>query len=219
MSATNPLPLIRSPIVSITRLSVRALKAVPLAALLAVAACSNNTYADVTRFHSNAPISRGTLAIVPPDPAMADSLEFRTHAESVAVQMRRLGYSTGLPASQVEFIATLDITQVDGMGNVSRPGVSVGAGVGVPIGSNAGVGANVAVPVGSSRRNPALRTTTVAVTIQRRADRAQIWEGRATKEVSASDNLAAATNAVPALAEALFREFPGTPGQTVRVRL
>ena len=202
-----------------TCISARALKALPLAALLAVAGCSNNIYADVTRFHTNAPISRGTLAIVPPDPAMADSLEFRTHAESVAVQMRRLGFSTGLPASQVEFLATLDITQVDAMGNVTRPGVSVGGGVGIPLGSNAGIGANVAVPVGSSRRNPALRTTTVAVNIQRRADRVQIWEGRATKEVGAGDDLAAATNAVPALAEALFREFPGTPGQTVRVRL
>jgi hypothetical protein len=199
--------------------ATRALKALPLAAILAVAACSNNIYADVTRFHTNAPISRGTLAIVPPDPAMANSLEFRTHAETVAVQMRRLGYSTGLPASQVEFLAVVDITQVDAMGNVSRPGVSVGGGVGVPIGNNAAIGANVAVPVGSSRRNPALRTSTLAVTIQRRADRAQIWEGRATKQVAANDDLAAATNAVPALAEALFREFPGTPGQTVRVRL
>jgi hypothetical protein len=199
--------------------AARALKALPLAAILAVAACSNNIYADVTRFHTNQPISRGTLAIVPPDPAMANSLEFRTHAETVAVQMRRLGYSTGLPASQAEFLATVDITQVDAQGNVSRPGVSVGGGVGVPIGSNAAIGANVAVPVGGSRRNPALRTTTLAVSIQRRADRAQIWEGRATKQIAANDDLAAATNAVPALAEALFREFPGTPGQTVRVRL
>lgn len=199
--------------------AARAVKALPLAAILAVAACSNNIYADVTRFHTNAPISRGTIAIIPPDPAMANSLEFRTHAETVAVQMRRLGYSTGLPASQVEFLATVDITQVDAQGNVSRPGVSVGGGVGVPIGNNAAIGANVAVPVGSSRRNPAQRTSTLAVTIQRRVDRAQIWEGRATKQVAANDDLAAATNAVPALADALFREFPGTPGQTVRVRL
>jgi hypothetical protein len=192
---------------------------VPMVAMLALAACSNNIYADVTRFHANQPISRGTLAIVPPDPAMANSLEFRTHAETVAVQMRRLGYSTGLPATEVDYVATLDITQVDAMGNVSRPGVSVGGGIGIPIGSNAAIGANVATPVGGSRRNPALRTTTLAVSIQRRADRTQIWEGRATKQIAANQDLAAATNAVPALAEALFREFPGTPGQTVRVRL
>ena len=40
--------------------------------------------------------------------------------------MRRLGYSTGLPASQVDFLATIDITQADAAGNVTRPGVTVG---------------------------------------------------------------------------------------------
>ena len=176
---------------SLTRLSVRAVKALPLAALLAVAACSNNIYADVTRFHSNAPISRGTLAIVPTDPALANNLEFRTHAETVAVQMRRLGYTTGLPANQVDYVAAVEITQIG-------PSPAQGNG---------------------TRRNPTMRSSTLSVTIQRRADGAQIWQGRATKQVPAADDLAAATNAVPALADALFREFPGTPGQTVRVRL
>lgn len=176
---------------SMTRLSVRALQALPLAALLAVAACSNNTYADVTRFHSNAPISRGTLAIIPTDPAQANNLEFRTHAETVAVQLRRLGYTTGLPASQVDYIAVVDFTQIG-------PSPAQGNG---------------------TRRNPTMRDSTLSVTIQRRADSAQIWQGRASKQVPVSDDMAAATKAVPALAEALFREFPGTPGQTVRVRL
>ena len=61
---------------------------VPVVAMLALAGCSNNLYADVTRFHTNQPISRGTLAIVPADPSMANSLEFRTHAETVAVGHR-----------------------------------------------------------------------------------------------------------------------------------
>lgn len=191
----------------------------PFAALVSLSACSSNIYADVTRFHTNQPISRGTLAVVPIDPSMAGSLEFRTHAETVAVQMRRLGYSTGLPTSQVDYLATIDITQADGAGNVTRPGVNVSGGVGVPIGSNAGLGANVAVPVSGSRRNPALRTTTLFVQIARRADRTQIWEGRASKQVNAGDDIANTTLAVPALADALFREFPGTPGVTVRVRI
>ena len=188
-------------------------------ALLALTACSNNLYADVTRFHTNQPINRGTLAVVPLDPSVANSLEWRTHAETVAVQMRRLGYQTGLPQSQVAYIATIDIAQADGAGNVTRPGVIVGAGIGVPIGSNAGLGANVAVPVGSSRRNPAQRATTLFVQIKRQADSVQIWEGRAVKQVGAGEDIAAATRAVPLLAEALFREFPGTPGQTVQVRI
>lgn len=197
----------------------RSLAVLPVAAMLALSACSNNSYADVVRFHSNQPISRGTLAIVPADPAVADSLEFRTHAESVAVQMRRVGYSTGLPLSQVQYIATMDVTQADSAGNVTRPGVTVGGGVGVPIGSNAGVGASVAVPVNSSRRNPAMRGTTLSVQIRRAADRTNIWEGRASKEANVNDDGANAGTAVPMLAEALFRDFPGTTGQTTRVRL
>lgn len=196
------------------------LTAVPMAATLALSACSNNTYADVVRFHNNQPISRGTLAVVPSEPGVANSLEWRTHAETVAVQMRRIGYSTGLPLSQVQYVATVDITQADAAGNVTRPGLTVGAGVGVPIGNNSGLGANVAVPVGSgSRRNPTMRSSTLSVQIQRTSDRANIWEGRATKEAGVNDAGANATTAVPMLAEALFREFPGTPGVTVRVRL
>jgi hypothetical protein len=201
-------------------MNTKLLAIVPMAAMMALAACSSNTYADVTRFHNNQPINRGTLAVVPAEPAVANSLEFRTHAETVAVQLRRLGYTTGLPASQVQYIATIDITQADAQGNVTRPGVTVGAGVGVPIGSNSGLGANVAVPVGSSsRRNPVTRTTALSVQIRRTGDNANIWEGRAVKEANASADGANATTAVPLLAEALFREFPGTPGVTTRVRL
>ena len=193
--------------------------AFPIVAALALAACSSNSYADVVRFHTNQPITRGTLAIVPADPAAANSLEFRTHAETVAVEMRRLGYTTGLPADQVQYLAILDITQVDAQGNVTRPGMTVGAGVGTSSG-NVGLGANVAVPVGSSsRRNPAQRTTTLSVQIQNRADGAKVWEGRATKQADAASQAATATSAVPALAGALFSDFPGKPGVTQQVRL
>jgi hypothetical protein len=200
------------------------MRTLPLAALattamLALSACSNNTYADVVRFHNNQPITRGTLAIVPADPSVADSLEFRTHAETVAVQMRRIGYTTGLPLSQVQYVATMDVTQADSMGNITRPGVTVGAGIGAPIGNNAGVGANVAVPVNSSRRNPAMRSTTLSVQIRAAATRANIWEGRATKEANVNEAGANAGTAVPLLAEVLFRDFPGVTGQATRERL
>lgn len=193
--------------------------ALPLAAMLVLSACSSNNYAEVVRFHSNQPITRGTLAIAAADPSVADSLEFRTHAETVAVQLRRLGYTTGLPLAQVQYVATVDVTQADSQGNITRPGVTVGGGVGVPIGNNFGIGANVAVPVGSSRRNPALRSTTLSVQIRRAADRVNVWEGRATKEANINDAGANAANAVPMLAEALFRDFPGVTGAPALVRL
>jgi hypothetical protein len=178
--------------------------AVPVALMLALSACGGN-YAEVVRFHSNAPISRGTLAIVPPDAAMADSLEFRTNAETVAVQMRRIGYTTGLPLNQVQYVATLDITQTDGAGNVTRPGAPNSA--------------PVAAPASSSRRNPAKVTTTMSVQIRNRTTNATVWEGRASHEAEAGSRNATTTIIVPELAKALFGDFPGMPGVTKRVTL
>ena len=184
--------------------------ATSIALMLALSACNRGgTYADVARFHSNQPINRGTLFIQPVEASMANNLEFRTHAESVAVEMRRLGFQTVPDASQAQYVATLDIAQTDGT-TVTRPGLTVG----VPVGP-----AVIATPVGRGPRNATERTTTVAVVIQRQADGAKIWEGRASKTANAGDQGATLTWAVPALAGALFTDFPGKPGVTQQVRL
>lgn len=184
--------------------------ALPLALMLALGACSSsNQYAEVARFHTNQPINRGTLAIVPADPAVADSLEFRTHAETVAIEMRRLGFTTGLPADQVQYVATVDITQSDGQ-TVVRAGTSVG----VPIGP-----IDVGLPVGRGPRVATNRATTLSVQIRRTSDNQMVWEGRATTEAAAGSADATLTAAVPRLAGALFQDFPGTPGATVNVRI
>lgn len=188
----------------------RVLAATSIALMLALAACGrNNVYADVARFHSNQPINRGTLFIQPVDPVLANNLEFRTHAESVAVEMRRQGFQTVPSASQAQYVATLDITQTDGT-TVTRPGMTVG----VPVGP-----AVIATPVGRGPRNATERTTTVAVTIKRQADDVQLWQGRASKTANAGSQGATLTWAVPALAGALFKDFPGPAGVTQQVRI
>jgi hypothetical protein len=186
------------------------LAATSVALMLALAGCGrNNVYADVARFHTNQPINRGTIFIQPVDPAMANNLEFRTHAESVAVEMRRQGFQTVPTADQAQYIATLDITQTDGT-TVTRPGMTVG----VPVGA-----VTVATPVGRGPRNATERTTTVGVQIKRQSDGTQVWEGRASKTANAGSQGATLTWAVPTLAEALFRDFPGPAGVTQQVRL
>jgi hypothetical protein len=181
-----------------------------IALMIALSACGRNDItADVARFHTNQPINRGTLFIQPLDAASMNNLEFRTHAESVAVEMRRQGFQTVPDPAQAQYLATLDITQTDGT-TVTRPGVTVG----VPVGS-----AVIATPVGRGPRNSTERTTTIGVQIKRQADGVQIWEGRASKTASAGSEQANLTWAVPALAGALFKDFPGTPGATQQVRL
>ena len=176
---------------------------------LALGACNRGPTAEVARFHTNQPINRGTLFIQPADPATANSLEFRTHAESVAVEMRRLGFQTVPDAGQAQYLAVLDIAQTDGT-TTTRPGTTVGAPIGPVV---------VATPVGRGPRNSTERTTTVAVVIQRSADSQKVWEGRASKTAAADSNESKLTWAVPALAGALFRDFPGKPGVTQTVRL
>ncbi len=194
---------------SVTQRKPMIFVAASMAAMLALSACSSGTYADVARFHTNQPINRGTLFIEPADPGMGTSLEFRTHAETVAVEMRRQGFQTVPDISQAQYIAVLDIAQTDGT-TVTRPGTTVG----VPVGPTV-----VATPVGRGPRSATERTTTVAVQIRRAGDSIKIWEGRASKTANAGSQEATLTWAVPALAGALFQDFPGTPGATVQVRI
>jgi hypothetical protein len=183
--------------------------ALPLAALMALSACANNLYADVARFHANQPINRGTLYLQPADPAMGQSLEFRTHSETVAIQLRRNGFQTVPSADQAQYLGTVDITQTDGT-TMTRPGTAAS----IPAGQSV-----MATPVGGGPRSSGDRTTTLAVQIKRGNDQAAVWEGRASLTGRAGSTEATLTWAVPALSGALFREFPGTPGVTQQVRL
>jgi hypothetical protein len=60
--------------------------------------------------------------------------------------------------------------------------------------------------------------TELAVRIQRRSDATVAWEARGRLEARANAPLAARGAAVDALAAALFRDFPGESGRTIRVR-
>lgn len=56
------------------------------------------------------------------------------------------------------------------------------------------------------------------VRIQRRSDATVSWEGRAEAEARAGSPAADRATAVDALAAALFRDFPGESGRTIRAR-
>ena len=69
----------------------------------------------------------------------------------------------------------------------------------------------------TSRPNGAVMTE-LAVRVQRRSDATVAWEGRAQAEAQANSPMAQRAAAVDALAEALFRDFPGESGRTIRAR-
>jgi hypothetical protein len=59
--------------------------------------------------------------------------------------------------------------------------------------------------------------TSLAVRIIRRSDRLVIWEGTAVQSAKAGSPDAQPGIAAAKLAEALFKDFPGVSGETIRV--
>lgn len=173
---------------------------------------------SVTRFHLGQPIARAAIAVEPSDPADANSLEFDAVADAVGRELTRLGWTVQKGNARSEQVAIVSVTQSDRIAP-RRSGFSIGIGGGT--GSygrhgGVGVGGGVEVPVG--RRSDRLITTQLSVRIQRRSDATVAWEGRAEFEARAGTPDASRAAAASHLAAALFRDFPGESGRTIRVR-
>lgn len=186
---------------------------VPAAAALALAACASSPQAQVVRFHTGQPISRGTIVIVPANDAMAGTLEFQTQAASITPHLQANGFTVVTDASQAQFTARVDVATASRMGQPRGSNVSVGVGGGFSTG-NVGIGTNVRVPVGGNNQPTSITGTTLSVSIIDNATSTAIWEGRASTEGSA--NQPSGTPAAPQLAQALFQDFPGPSGTTTR---
>lgn len=147
--------------------------------------------ADVTRFHLGQPIARATIAVEAFDPADANSPEFGSHANAVAQQLGRLGWTVGAPRTATEQVALIDVTQGGG--------------------SRMGLGAGAAAPAEAV-------ATRLDVRIKRRSDGTVFWEGRAVDQARGATSPEQRASAVQRLADALFRDFPGESGRTIRTR-
>ena len=95
-----------------------------------------------------------------------------------------------------------------------RSPVSVGVGGSKgTYGSGVGLGLGINLGGGSA---PQLQTT-LAVRILRRSDQLVIWEGTAVQAAKVGSPAAQPGIAASKLAEALFKDFPGVSGETIRV--
>ena len=192
-----------------------------LAAMTLVAGCATTdapSETSVTRFHLGQPIARGQIAIEATDPHDVGSLEFSQIATSVGRELTRLGW-TIVPGGTSEQVATVALTQ-QSREAARRSGLSVGIGGGT--GSygrhgGVGIGGGVTVPVGG-RGSDLIVGSRLNVRIQRRSDATVAWEGRAELEARAGTPLSGRAGAADRLAAALFRDFPGESGRTIRVR-
>lgn len=171
---------------------------------------------DVTRFHLNQQVAKGPIAIEPSNPAMAGSLSFSAPQAAVARQLTRLGWTVVPGNARTEQVAMIDFTQGEGVAQARRSPFSIGIGGGTG-GYSSGVGVGASVGIGGGRRGQAVASE-LRVGLKRRSEGTVFWEGRAQTQASAGNPAADPAGAAEKLADALFRDFPGESGRTIRVK-
>ena len=178
---------------------------------------------EATRFHRlEAPaLPPGRYAFVAPDSATSPSLANRGYEIAVARQLDRLGLSgaqtmaAGTAEYQVSVHVSRDRAPADAAGRAA--GVSVGVGGG-PGGYRSGLGVGVGLDLTqllADRRD--LVVTTLSVRLTRTGESLPLWEGRAQSVARTGTPAAQPELDADKLATALFRDFPGRSGETIRV--
>ena len=185
-------------------------------ALLALSGCVVPTGpVEVTRFNRAAEgvtYGSGTYSVaLPGEAAAGQSLAATPYVAAVAREMQRLGYAEKIGAAQVTAEVRVSSERLEPQ---RRSPVSVGVG-GSTGGYGSGVGLGVGFNLGGGSK--AQVETTLSVRIIRRSDNLVIWEGKASQAAKAGSPAAQPGIAASKLAEALFKDFPGVSGETIRV--
>ena len=189
-------------------------QALALTALALLAACTTNRFeADVTRFHMAQPGLRGSVYLEPLDKAAAGTLEFQNYASAVGAELTEHGFSVASAREGAEYVGVLAYGQTtrEGVGGGSPITIGIGGGT---FGKNVGVGLGTSFGIGE-KKTKETAINMLALKIERASDKSVLWEGRAVAEAGSTTRYGPLAAAVPALADALLRDFPGTSGQTV----
>lgn len=197
----------------------RSLATTVLAVLLLSGCVAMTPPVDVTRFHRAqvTPIVPGSVVIEAnvTDEGHSRSIEYATYDAALLRELQRVGFSEARDsAANSEYVVryTIERARIDAGG--SRSPVSVG--VGGSTGSyGSGVGLGIGINLGG--RPKAKIATELSVRITRRDDSSAVWEGRASVEAKEGSPASQPGLAAAKLAEALFRDFPGESGVTIRV--
>lgn len=204
------------------------LAVVPLL-MLALSACASGFNSQVTRFASQLPAPQGqTFAVVSDDPALAGGLEFSQYSRLVEDRMAGLGYRPAAPEAAT-LIVRFDYGVDKGRERVRRTpmvdpfwsdwygprygywGYGRRGGFYRPM-SAWGYGWYDPWFDGGVE-NYTVYTSGISLKIDRRADGQRLFEGKA-EAASVSNRL---QYLVPNLVEAMFTDFPGNSGETVRI--
>lgn len=203
------------------------LAVVPLL-LFALSACASGFNSQVTRFASQLPAPQGqTFAVVADDPALAGGLEFSQYARLVEDRMARLGYRPAAPEAAT-LLVRFDYGVDKGRERVRRSPLAdpfwsdwYGPRYGYWGYGRRGFYRPASV-WGYGWYDPwfdggvesyTVYTSGISLKIDRKADGQRLFEGKA-EAASVSNRL---QYLVPNLVEAMFTDFPGNSGETVRI--
>jgi len=198
--------------------------ALPLALVVGVSACATPFKADVSRFAAVLPAPQGqTFAVVAEDPKLAGGLEFALYADVVAKEMEQLGYARASSPETANMLVRFDYGVDNGRERVrTDPGVGFVDPYWGPWGRfggfyNRGWGYGFNDPFlgGPNVRSYTVYTSGIDVKIDRAADGQRLFEGKA-EAVSRTNRL---PNLVPNLVDAIFTDFPGSSGETLRITI
>lgn len=193
-------------------------------ASLGLAACSTPFKADVSRFATQLPAPEGTtFAVVPEDPQLAGGIEFSVYANGVAKELAEVGFAPAASPETADLLVRFDYGVDNGRERVRTTGGGFGAAGFGPWGGFGGFGYSRAYAfgfydpwlAGPNVRSYTIYTGDIDVKIDNVATGERVFEGRA-ESVSRSNRL---QTIVPNLVEALFTDFPGNSGETLRITI
>jgi hypothetical protein len=192
--------------------------------LLGLAACTQTLTANVSRFQSQLPAPSGqTFAVVADDPAMAGGIEFGQYARLLESKLAQQGYVAVANPRDAAMIVRFDYGVDNGRERVRSTGFARDPFWGPWYGYGRIGYWGRRGPWGFGWYDPffdtggvesyTVYTSGIQMKIDRKADGARLFEGKA-EAVSSSNRL---PYLVPNLVEAMFTNFPGNSGETVRI--
>ncbi|MEM7665157.1 MAG: DUF4136 domain-containing protein [Pseudomonadota bacterium] len=200
----------------------------PLALVASLGACATPFKADVSRFAAQLPAPQGqTFAVVAEDPKLAGGLEFDLYADMVGSELERLGYVEAATPEAASLLVRFDYGVDNGRERIRTTGGFVGGGFGFNrfnrfgrfggFGFNRGFAFGFHDPflAGPQVRSFTVFTSGIDLKIDETATGERLFEGKA-QAISRSNRL---QKLVPNLVDAMFTDFPGNSGETLRITI
>ena len=198
--------------------------------LVTISACTEGLDTNVTRFQSQLPPPAGqSFYIVPTDPALNGGIEFGQYASGVAAHLAKLGYAPAASADSATLIVHFGYGVDKGRERVQSTMIDPYFGPWHGYRGYRGWGGGWAgggyYPRGAwgwgwydpwfagGVESVTVYTSNIELAIDQKNDGRHLFEGRA-QAVSTSNRL---PYLVPNLVEAVFTNFPGNSGETLRI--